>query len=133
MNYKEAIVKLKCMRNIAIGDAYREVLDYAIQILESGGWHPVRTEKISDKEKYELAKKYDMSPEDWDDCWKYVGEMPEDGQECLITTGVWKYVCIDTFHIDEDGAMYFEEHEDEDEVIAWMPLPKSFKSEEQDE
>ena len=73
-----------------------------------------------------------MSPEDFDDMWRYACKIPEDNQECLITTSVWGYVCIDTFHIDEDGAMYFEDHEDEDEVLAWMPLPKPYTKEEDD-
>ena len=103
----------------------------AINALESSSWIPVKTEKISDDEKKELAEKYDMSPEDFDDCWRYACKMPEDEQECLITTSVWGYVCIDTFHIDEDGAMYFEDHEDEDDVLAWMPLPKPYTKEEQ--
>ena len=95
------------------------------------GWNPIKTEKISEDEKKELAERYDMSPEDFDDCWRYACKMPEDEKECLITTSVWGYVCIDTFHIDEDGTMYFEEHEDEDDVLAWMPLPKPYTKEEQ--
>ena len=110
---------------------YGKALNEAIKALESSSWIPIKTEKISDDEKKELAEKYDMSPEDFDDCWRYACKMPEDEQECLITTSVWGYVCIDTFHIDEDGAMYFEDHEDEDDVLAWMPLPKPYTKEEQ--
>ena len=108
---------------------YGKALNEAIKALESSSWNPIKTEKISDDEKKELAEKYDMSPEDFDDCWRYACKMPEDEQECLITTSVWGYVCIDTFHIDEDGAMYFEDHEDEDDVLAWMPLPKPYTKE----
>ena len=111
--------------------ARRTALIKAINALESSSWIPIKTEKISDDEKKELAEKYDMSPEDFDDCWRYACKMPEDEQECLITTSVWGYVCIDTFHIDEEGAMYFEDHEDEDDVLAWMPLPKPYTKEEQ--
>lgn len=105
--------------------------EMAIKALENSGWNPIKTEKISDDEKKELAEKYEMSPEDFDDCWRYACKMPEDEQQCLITTSVWGYVCIDTFHIDEDGAMYFEEHEDEDDVLAWMPLPEPYTKENQ--
>lgn len=137
MTNKEAIKELRDIYKeiddvfIFTGDKKIEALDLAIKALESSSWIPVKTEKISDDEKKELAEKYDMSPEDFDDCWRYACKMPEDGQECLITTSVWGYVCIDTFHIDEEGAMYFEEHEDEDDVLAWMPLPKPYTKEEQ--
>lgn len=107
-----------------------DAFDLAIKALENSSWIPVKTEKISEAEKKELAERYDMSPEDFDDCWRYACKMPEDNQECLITTSVWGYVVIDTFHIDEDGAMYFEDHEDEDEVLAWMPLPEPYTKEE---
>jgi hypothetical protein len=107
-----------------------EAYEMAIKALEKSGWIPIKTEKISEAEKKELAERYDMSPEDFDDCWRYACKMPEDNQECLITTSVWGYVVIDTFHIDEEGAMYFEEHEDEDEVLAWMPLPEPYTKEE---
>ena len=107
-----------------------DAFDLAIKALENSSWIPVKTEKVSEAEKKELAEKYGMSPEDFDDCWRYACKMPEDNQECLITTSVWGYVVIDTFHIDEDGAMYFEDHEDEDEVLAWMPLPEPYTKEE---
>lgn len=109
----------------------RSALRLAINALVKSGWNPIKTEKISDDEKKELAEKYGMSPEEFDDCWRYACKMPEDNQECLITTSVWGYVCIDTFHIDEDGAMYFEDHDDEDDVLAWMPLPDAYKKEDE--
>ena len=109
-------------------DEIEKAYDMAIEILEKFGWIPIKTEKISEAEKKELAEKYEMRPEDFDDFFRYACKMPEDEQQCLITTSVWGYVCIDTFHIDEDGAMYFEEHEDD--VLAWMPLPEPYKREE---
>lgn len=110
-----------------------EAYEIAIKALKSQSWIPIKTEKISDEEKKELAEKYEMLPEEFDDCWRYACKMPEDEQLCLITTSVWGYVCIDTFHIDEDGAEYFEEHEDEDDVRAWMPLPEPYEKEESNE
>ena len=136
MTNKEAIEQLICIKRIKedfhspVNKHDIEALELAIKALESSSWIPVKTEKISDDEKKELAEKYDMSPEDFDDFWRYACKMPDDEQECLITTSVWGYVVIDTFHIDEDGAMYFEDHEDEDEVLAWMPLPEPYTKEE---
>lgn len=135
MTNKEAIEELKGLQEFINGTRLKgeiraEAFDLAIKALENSSWNPIKTEKISDDEKKELAEKYDMSPEDFDDCWRYACKMPDDEQECLITTSVWGYVCIDTFRIDEEGA-YFEEHEDEDDVLAWMPLPKPYTKEEQ--
>ncbi len=50
--------------------------------------------------------------------------MPEDGQEVLITTK-WGTVCEDIYHDDVD-SVYFEDHDDPDDVIAWMPKPKEY-------
>ena len=142
MKNKDAIKILKTQRKALIdhvldmsypyeSHSILVALDLAIKALENQPqWIPVKTEKVSDDEKKELAEKYGMSPEEFDDCWRYACKMPEDNQDCLITTSVWGYVCIDTFHIDEDGAMYFEDHEDEDDVLAWMPLPKPYTKEE---
>ena len=54
----------------------------------------------------------------------YTNEMPEDGQDVLITTK-WGTVCEDIYHDDVD-ASYFEDHDDPDDVIAWMPKPKGY-------
>ena len=62
---------------------------------------------------------------DPDDLIFYDCQMPEDGQEVLITTS-WGNVCIDTY-VQEYGA--FEDHEDYEDVVAWMPLPKPFEKE----
>lgn len=140
MTNKEAIEILnqrKCCRECVVTtcdcDACKLAFDLAIKALEDYRWRPVKTEKISKEEAQKMADQEGMNPEDFEDYWRYVCEMPEDNQECLITTSVWGYVCIDTFYIDEDGAMYFEEHEDEDEVLAWMPLPDAYKKEDDNE
>lgn len=133
MTNKDAIEWIKAHHDFEMDCQDSQAMRLAIKALELSSWIPIKTEKISDEEKKELAEKYDMSPEDFDGCWRYACKMPDDGQECLITTSVWGYVTIDTFHIDEEGAMYFEDHEDEDDVLAWMPLPKPYTKEEQDD
>lgn len=133
---EEKLKSIEGMRNAMteiLAQAWERGKKYGmLEAQESSSWIPIKTEKISEAEKKELAEKYDMSPEDFDDCWRYACKMPEDNQECLITTSVWGYVTIDTFHIDEEGAMYFEDHEDEDDVLAWMPLPKPYTKEDAD-
>lgn len=49
--------------------------------------------------------------------------LPEDGQEVLITTP-WG-VHITTFY--EDYGCYFENYEDEGDVIAWAALPEPYE------
>lgn len=89
-------------------------------------WIPITTRKLTEEEKAREAEKYGMRPEDFDDSWVYTCKLPEDGQEVLVTTRVWGYIVIDTFHVDEDGP-WFENHEEEDEILAWMPLPEPYK------
>lgn len=92
-----------------------------------GEWIEIKTRKPTEEEIQEYMNDpcpdYDIDdPEDliFFDC-----QMPEDGQEVLITTS-WGNVCIDTY-VQEYGA--FEDHEDHEDVVAWMPLPEPFKKE----
>ena len=55
--------------------------------------------------------------------------LPEDGQDVLITTYRGDVV-FSTFY-DDGEVVYFENWEDYDDVIAWMPLPEPFKREEE--
>lgn len=91
-------------------------------------WIPVTTRKLTRKEMEEAAERYGMEPEDFADGWVYTCPLPDDDQDVLITTRVWGYVVIDTFCIDEEGAKYFADHEDEGDVLAWMPLPDPYKN-----
>ena len=90
-------------------------------------WIPVTTRKLTRKEMEEAAERYGLEPEDFAYSWVFTCPLPEDGQEVLITTRFWGNVCIDTFCIDGEGAYYFAEHDDDDEVLAWMPLPDPYK------
>lgn len=90
-------------------------------------WIPITTRKTTREENEKLAEKYGFDPEELDGSWSYTCPLPEDGQEVLVTTRVWGYVVIDTFYINEDGTPYFEDHDDEDDLLAWMPLPEPYK------
>lgn len=54
----------------------------------------------------------------------YDCELPNNGDEVLITTK-YGHVTVATFY--NDYGAYFEGWEDDDEVVAWMPLPEPFK------
>ena len=77
-------------------------------------WIPIKTRPLTEEEKEE-------HPE-----WSFVYDcqMPEDEQKVLVSTK-WG-VCTDIYCKDVDGC-YFEDHCDEDDVLAWMPFPKPYE------
>ena len=104
-----------------------EVIRSAIEERPQGEWAQITFRPMDDEEYEEFIKHSDCPKEE---CKVYNCRMPEDGQEVLITTS-WGTVCIDIYHIDVDSC-FFEDHDDSDDVIAWMPLPKPFEAEVQD-
>lgn len=79
-------------------------------------WIPIKTRELTEEEKEEYPDITFM----WD-C-----PLPDDAQDVLITTS-WGDVKFCTFCVDDIGS-YFDEM-DEDDVLAWMPLPDSYKKE----
>lgn len=57
----------------------------------------------------------------------YDCELPDDGQEVLITTS-GDYVIGTTFYNEGIDGCYFECYEDEGDVKAWMPLPEPYEA-----
>ena len=57
----------------------------------------------------------------------YDCELPEDGQEVLITS---KYGIVDCTTYHDDYGSYFEYFYEVGMVIAWMPLPEPYAKEE---
>lgn len=81
-------------------------------------WIPIKMRPMTDEEKAEYLE--------CGDGFIYDCRLPDDGDEVLITT-VYGSVVQTTFYNDYDYGCYFEMYEDEDEVLAWMPLPKPYK------
>lgn len=79
-------------------------------------WIPIKTRELTAEEKTEYPDITFM----WD-C-----PLPDDAQDVLISTS-WGDVKICTFCVDEYGS-YFDEM-DEDDVLAWMPLPQPYTKE----
>ena len=90
-------------------------------------WIEIKTRKPTEEEIQEYMNDPYFDIDDPEDLIFFDCQMPEDGQEVLITTS-WGHVCIDTY-VHEYGA--FEDHEDHEDVVAWMPLPDPFKKGEQ--
>ena len=87
-------------------------------------WIPIKTRQATEED----IKYYKEHFEDAEDL-EYVFDcpLPEDGQEVLITTWAGD-VAISTFCEDCWGS-YFEDYEDDDDVKAWMSLPKPYEGE----
>lgn len=96
---------------------YRESLNMAIKALEQTSWIPIKTRPMTEEEKEEIGHEY---------AFMYDCPLPDDGQDVLITD-CYGNVEVDTFCRDHEG-FYFETNCDDDEVIAWMPLPESYQS-----
>ncbi len=80
-------------------------------------WIPIKTRPLTEKEKEYFFADVEVI---------YDCELPDDGQTVLITDK-WGNVETDTFY--RDDGCYFEDNCDEDDVVAWMPLPESYKAE----
>lgn len=84
-----------------------------------GEWIEIKTRPLTEEEK----KEYEDECEWYE--FIYDCELPDHGQEVLIST---RYgVAITTFYT--DMGCYFENYEDEDDVVAWMPLPYKYAKE----
>lgn len=79
-------------------------------------WIPIKKRPLTELEK-------DIYPEGTD--FIYDCDLPGDGQDVLITNQ-FHFICVDTFCRDENGC-YFETWCDDDDVLAWMPLPEPYK------
>lgn len=106
----------------------RVFLALAIKLIEEklvGGygeeWIPIESRPGTDEEYEEYSKFGDCPREEFK---VYVGQLPEDGEEVFITT-MWGDTTLDTWRTDVDWCG-FEDHDDPDDVIAWMPKPKEY-------
>jgi len=97
-----------------------EILSGAL-VLKDQRWIPISYRELTDEEREELDPAIRF---------KWTCPLPEDMEEVLITT---KYgnVQLATFEVTEEGS-FFDEM-DEDDVVAWMPLPSPYKPEENEE
>ena len=97
------------------------IIDTFSEEIPEDVWIPIEQRPGTDEE-YEAFSKFGTCPRS--EFKVYTNEMPEDGQDVLITTK-WGTVCEDVYH-DDVYASYFEDHDDPDDVIAWMPKPKGY-------
>lgn len=96
------------------------------EIVLQSAWIPIKMRPGTDEEYEEFSQYGDCPREDFR---VFECPLPDDDQEVLVTTR-WGTVCIDVWHRDVD-CCYFEDYSDDDDVIAWMPLPEPYKKPEQ--
>lgn len=82
-------------------------------------WIPIVTRPLTEEER----KDYGVEIEFIYDC-----VLPEDGQDVLVTTPYG--VRQTTFYT--DYGCYFENYEDEGDVIAWCELPQPYKADKEE-
>ena len=87
-----------------------------------GEWIPIKMRPGTDEEYEEFSQYGDCPREDFR---VFECPLPDDEQEVLVTTR-WGDVCVDVWHRDVD-CCYFEDNSDDDDVVAWMPLPEPYK------
>ena len=89
-------------------------------------WIPLTKRPLDEDERAYYRDEQGYDEAELDEMGIFNCELPEDGQEVLIT--VYGYVEVDTFARDCDGCCYFEGR-DIDDVTAWRPLPEPYQSE----
>ena len=108
-----------CLESIEALMAEGEIYD-----IEYSPWIPIKMRPGTDEEYEEFSLCGDCPREDFR---VFECQLPDDDQEVLVTTR-WGDVCIDTWHRDVD-CCYFENNSDDEDVIAWMPLPERYEPE----
>lgn len=97
-----------------------------IDLLNETEWIPVKTRKLTRTEEEDMFENSNYYYNYMFDC-----KLPEDGEEVLVTTSTGEVTTTTFFNEGLDGC-YFEYYEDEGDVIAWMPLPQSYKTKSED-
>ncbi len=85
------------------------------EIVDDDGWIEIKTRPLTYDEK--------LSYQHQDIIWMYDCELPDDGQEVLVTTSSGDVE--KTFYHTE--YFVFEDYEGPDDLLAWRPLPEGFK------
>lgn len=98
-----------------------------LQTDSQGEWIHITFRPMTDEEYEHYSSEIGDCPKE--ECCVYSCQMPEDCEEVLITTS-WGKVCEDIYHQEID-CCYFEDHDDPDDVIAWMKKPQPYRESEE--
>ena len=86
-------------------------------------WIPIKTRPMTEEERQHYS---DLGYSEDEIAFIYDCPLPDDGQEVLVTD---EHGNVETDVFCRDDGCYFETNCDDGEVLAWMPLPKSYKAE----
>ena len=128
MTREEAIAYGKRVIDLGLNDETHACCEMALEALEQEQkWIPIKTRPLTDEES-EYYSSLGFPSEEMS--FIYDCPLPDDGQSVLITNR-YNSVDVDTFY--NDDGCYFEDNCDEDDVLAWMPLPERYKKGDQNE
>lgn len=117
------MLKLKGRRIPTWDEVYQAIYDLPSAERSKDKWIPIKWHYITDEEREESGY-----PKDWVyflDC-----EMPEDGQEIIVTTK-HGYVEKDVCYLD-DGYSLDSGWDWREDIVAWMPMPEPWKDGEEE-
>lgn len=106
----------------------KSIVDLLNDLPSAQRWIPLRSRPMDSEEREYWSEKlgYDI---EYNEAVIYTSQLPDDGQE-VLTCSRYGTVGIDKFENDPNYGCYFEENGDMDGIVAWMPLPKPWKGEE---
>lgn len=130
MTREEAIFELRhhlvSTKNCVGAKDYIDALTMAIKALEQEPkteWIPIKKRPLTDEE---IEYYSDLGYPSEEISFIYDCPLPDDGQSVLISN---RYNSVETDTFYRDDGCYFEDNYDEDDVLAWMPLPMPYKAE----
>jgi len=97
-------------------------IDMAIEALKRPQWIPLTYRPMDEDEYRAFNEEYGYLPVE--ERKTLACQMPEDGQEVLISTK-YGHIFLDTC-VYEDGIYGLEEYGCWDDVLAWMPIPEPY-------
>lgn len=106
-------------------DDYKGIMEYIDELpvtskQKTGHWIPVKFRPLTDEEQKEYP----------DYCYMADSQMPDDGEEILIST---KYGRVEKDECGFDDGYYLDSGYDwQTDIVAWMPLPEPYKAESKD-
>lgn len=106
-----------------VADSFEDIINALPPAQQEPKWIPVKMRPMDEEEReyWEDHFGYELADEDavLFDC-----QMPDDGQEILVSYRKW--INMDKCEID-NGCYGLEGNGNWEDVIAWMPLPETYK------
>lgn len=119
-------ITVEMFKNATLESVEEFMTSGQMEDIEIPSWIPIVTRPMTEEEYEEFCESHDWYLEESDRLY-FIGQMPEDGQDILISTQYG--VTFDTCLYDPEFGYGLEQHDDWNNVLAWMPLPKPYVKE----